>query len=1222
MNDFVAPATANDRLIGANLTATWEMTTLTYTAGSRTVSFSGFDRLVGGTQADTFHFTDASAFTGVIDGAAGTDVVDYTGATNQVNTTITAKGTTDGFAGTTTGLIGTFDNIDVVRASTHGADTFTGGSMNATFQLDGSDRYQVDANTIAFQNYEILNGGDLVDTFRISGSRTYQLNGGMGDDVFAFLNGSHLTGTIDGNLGGANRIDLSAYTTNQTVYLTGSSLDGYMGTIDTILTGSFAAIDEIYGSSSATYDQLFGLDLAARWNVNGVNSSYVANSTTLSFRNFEVLQGGAYNDLFILYGAESGILFGNQGDDTFHMNNGSNLTGTIHGGGGFNLLDFSDYTTTVTVNLVDGTANHITSIDAVQAVYGGSANDTLIGNNGENTLKGNGGDDVMDGGDGDDIYLFDDNFGHDSITDSTGIDTFDFSTVTSTIYFNLSGYNLTNGSNSVNYHANVMERFIGGTADDTFYFGVNYGLPTGGWINGSGGSDWLDYQNYSNPVTVNLTTGFATGVPMGVINVENAIGGSAGDSLTGNADVNTLEGRDGDDTITGLAGNDILNGGNGSDTFIFSGNAFGNDTLIDASGSDTLNYTGATGNLVFSIGTATLSVTDGTNTLTSTSGNVIERLLGGTGNDTFQFADGATLAGGGTGTFIDGGAGNNTLDYTAYTSSVLVNLMTKLATGVNNNQPGGIDHIQNVMGGTLYNVIYGDDNDNILESGNTNDYLYGMGGNDTYIFYDNWGTDYVYDSAGNDTMIFNTSTGVIFTFYNGYATVQYGSNIVTTDGHVENFTGSIYGDQFIFKPNGSIAGVMNGRGGTDIVNLSETASAVNVTLTALGSVDGFNGTIAGLASFENMDNFIGSSFATDSLTGRNADAEFRLGATDQYISVNTLAFSSFENLNGGTAADTFSIQTSHTANLNGGLGDDSFVYSSGATLTGTINGAGGVDTLDLRNLTGNRNVTITGTGSVDGFNGTEAAVTGGWSNINNILAATGGADVLTGANQAARFELDATNRYVIGANSMTFDGFDSLIGGSAADTFTFINGKTFTGTLNGAGGTDWFDYSAYGSTVSYNMQTGTITGLTGAFSSIEGLIGSASAYDTITGANSGSIFNMTSAEAGNINGSFYFSSIENLIGGSGTDTLSYSGYGSAVVVNLETLSATGLISFSGMENLIGSSASDTITARNAGSSFLISGTNSGTADSFNFSSFENLTGMDGNDVFHVTAAAT
>ena len=72
-----------------------------------------------------------------------------------------------------------------------------------------------------------------------------------------------------------------------------------------------------------------------------------------------------------------------------------------------------------------------------------------------------------------------------------------------------------------------------------------------------------------------------------------------------------------------------------------------------------------------------------------------------------------------------------------------------------------------------------------------------------------------------------------------------------------------------------------------------------------------------------------------------------LGSTQTYNDgSNTLTFSAFETLNGGSAADAFNINADTAADLNGNGGDDSFTFADGVTLTGTLSGGSGNDTLD------------------------------------------------------------------------------------------------------------------------------------------------------------------------------------------------------------------------------------------------------------------------------------
>ena len=257
-----------------------------------------------------------------------------------------------------------------------------------------------------------------------------------------------------------------------------------------------------------------------------------------------------------------------------------------------------------------------------------------------------------------------------------------------------------------------------------------------------------------------------------------------------------------------------------------------------------------------------------------------------------------------------------------------------------------------------------------------------------------------------------------------------------------------------------------------------------------------------------------------------------MDGTNQYVSTNTLGFTSFETLIGGSGADTFTVSGTQTAKLSGGAGADTFQVGEGAALTGTLDGGADADTLTYAAATTARQVTLTGLGSVDGFVGTASSISGGFSNIDAVVGSTG-ADTLTGLNAAATWEVDGSNRYT-STNTLSLTAFETLVGGSGLDTFTisgapsadvrggagadqftFADGATLTGTLQGGADTDTLDYAAVTAAVTVNLATGTATQVTGGVSGMENVTGG-SGNDTLSG----------DAQA-NV-----------LIGGSGHDTVS------------------------------------------------------------------------------------
>jgi Ca2+-binding RTX toxin-like protein len=135
-------------------------------------------------------------------------------------------------------------------------------------------------------------------------------------------------------------------------------------------------------------DRLKGPDAASVWNLLGSNAGKL--NGRLSFFSVENLEGGKHSDSFVFA-------------------NGANIAGFLDGGDGSDTLDYSAYTSTVTVDLAAGTASGVATLKlgSVENVTGGGGNDRLLGDANDNVLSGGGGDDVLVGGDGQDILYGD-----------------------------------------------------------------------------------------------------------------------------------------------------------------------------------------------------------------------------------------------------------------------------------------------------------------------------------------------------------------------------------------------------------------------------------------------------------------------------------------------------------------------------------------------------------------------------------------------------------------------------------------------------------------------------------------------------------------------------------------------------------------------------------------------------------------------------------------------
>ena len=188
------------------------------------------------------------------------------------------------------------------------------------------------------------------------------------------------------------------------------------------------------------------------------------------------------------------------------------------------------------------------------------------------------------------------------------------------------------------------------------------------------------------------------------------------------------------DLIQSTTSNEAIVGTTGDDQFTFLSN-WGQDTVDGDAGDNTLDFSAVDSALTFTLKTAgTVEVTDGVNSLTAQN---IQNLIGGTGDDRFVFEDTATLNGS-----IAGGDGQDTVDYSAFTTPVAVDLTAAAATSTL-----GISTIENAIGGSVADTLTGDGSDNELTGLGGDDVLSGGGGSDT-VRYDRPGADVVVDFAG------------------------------------------------------------------------------------------------------------------------------------------------------------------------------------------------------------------------------------------------------------------------------------------------------------------------------------------------------------------------------------------------------------------------------------------------------------------------------------------
>jgi Ca2+-binding RTX toxin-like protein len=573
--------------------------------------------------------------------------------------------------------------------------------------------------------------------------------------------------------------------------------------------------------------------------------------------------GGALADR-LTGNSRNNVLTGGAGSDTYLFNtNTAQGSDTIveAAAADADTLNFSATTSqAVSVNLASTVAQTVnanltltfSSATGLENVIGGALGDTLTGNSENNVLTGGAGDDTLAGGTGNDTYVFDCDsaLGSDTVVEAANanIDTLDFSgtttqgvavdlssTAAQTVNSNLtltlsSGTGIENVLGGAladtlagNSRANVL---TGGAGNDTYVFDTDSALGSDTVVEADNtGVDTLDFSGTTTKnVAVNLASTAAQTVNSNLTltlssatGIENVLGGSLNDTLTGNSRAN------------------VLTGGPGNDTYLFdTDSALGSDTVVEAAGADTdtLDFSGTTTKSVAIDLSSTAAQTVNSNlTLTLSSGTGIENVLGGAladaltgnsennvltggaGNDSYLFDTDSAL---GSDTVVEAANANiDTLDFSATTTQgVAVDLSSTAAQTVNSNLTLTLSSgtgIENVIGGALADTLSGNSRANVLTGG---------AGNDTYRFNCDsaQGSDTVVEAAnvGLDMLDFSgtTTKGVTIDLSSTAAqTVNSNLTLTLSSGTgLENVIGTALADKFTGN---SRANVFTGGAGND-----------------------------------------------------------------------------------------------------------------------------------------------------------------------------------------------------------------------------------------------------------------------------------------------------------------------------------------------------------------------------------------------------------------------
>jgi Ca2+-binding RTX toxin-like protein len=873
----------------------------------------------------------------------------------------------------------------------HKANSLEGGGGDDTLDgRDGDDTLRGDAND------DWLYGGEGLDSLW-GGTGTDQLSGNEGNDT---LRGEAGTDWLIGQDG----MD-TAYGGGENDYIYGD---------DDAATAFGAGLLQEFANNAGYGDILFGED--------GHDSIYGGFGA-------DAISGGLGDD----------FMEGGWGQDAFDGGAGSDTVTYA-----YSILDW-DIDLTTGVAAINGVSAD--NLASVENLVMGTGDDTVMGSSADNTIEGGDGDDHLAGGGGHDTLMggnqsdvLQGGAGRDVMNGGGGTDLVDYAGAGEGVSVDL----MLGGSQFISAGEAfdtlvAIEEVVGSNGfDDTLRGngGVNslYGLGGNDLIEGRGGNDLIDggmgidtasYESAPYSVIVSLlSTGPQNTVSAGIdtlIAIDNLIGSAFSDTLTGNGQVNVLDGLagndgliggDGDDELIGGAGIDHLEGGNGEDLLeggshddwlegdgnddVLRG-GIGDDTLDGGAGRDIADYVDATSGVTVDLaiaGAQAVGGGQGSDTLIgveeAVGSNGFDDALSGNGgiNRLFGLAGNDVLEGRGGNDFLDGGMGLDTASYASAAAGVTVNLAIL---GAQNTTSAGLDtliSIDNLTGSAHDDALVGDVQANVLRGLTGEDILTGGGGADTLD--GGAGADAMLGGLGNDTFVV-ADIGDVFT-----EAVDEGIDQVDTSLASLSLYSVANVERIVYTGAGNFVGRGNG-----LDNRIQGASGNDRFVTDQGGADRYFGDL-----------------------GVTDQVDFRLSATGAIVNLTT-------GVHGGAATGDFfsSIEYFYGSDIAGddltgaAFNDHLFGYAGGDTLSGL----GGSDYL----YGGEGDDEISGGALIDFLYGENGA------DDFNYTALTDSA-----ANSGAR---DRIYDFVAGVDDIDVSAIDASTAGGGNEAFTqFLGSGAFT----------------------------------------------------------------------------------------------------------------------------------------------------------------------------------
>jgi serralysin len=613
------------------------------------------------------------------------------------------------------------------------------------------------------------------------------------------------------------------------------------------------------------------------------------------------------------------------------------------------------------------------------------------------------------------------------------------------------------------YGANSNTR----TGDDFYWWDSNTAFVQTIWD--AGGVDTISAANQTLAATINLyagtfssigsqSSGSSSGATSNLaiafgVTIENAIGGSGNDAITGNWVANNLSGGWGNDSLYGDVGNDTLNGGNDSD---FLGGWSENDWLVGESGNDFL-YGDS--------GIDTLDGGDGDDLLFGHTDNqdVIntlgiddntDYLYAGTGNDTVYGGNGSDFLGGWSeNDWLVGESGNDSLYGDSGIDTLDGGDGDDLLFGHTDNQDvintlGIDDNTDYLYAGTGNDTAYGGNGSDFLGGWSENDWLVGESGNDS--LYGDSGVDTLIGGDGNDLLFGHTNNQDVINTLGLDINTDYlyggaGNDLLNGGAGNDQMIGDLGNDVYVVNSRGDVVIEALNQGRDTVVSaVSKTLAAnlENLTLMGTANLNGVGNALNNRLTGNRGNNLLNGRVGNDLLNGGTGNDQMigGLGNDILYGGVGKdriVGGNGNDSINGGLGKDI----------LVGGLGSDRFVVGFGTSLSSgfdrIVNFAIGSDKIDLLTKGGlalNAPRSLTRAANLATSNLTSV--------INSVFKDANGA--LAG-NQALGINSAALIRTTGGAVVQTYMIINDAIAGFQSNSDTILNITGYTGVLPGLG---------------------------------------------------------------------------------------------------------------------------------------------------------------------------